>query len=185
MKKYLLKFVDSSKELGHVQSLAVCAMMLAINVLLSTFSKFALPIMPYVKIGFMFIPIILTAYLYGPVCAAIVSAGGDVLGALFNNTTPFAFNPAITACCIFEGILYGVVLYKSDFRLRDLIISKVAVLVLCHLPLNTLALYTVFGLSYGTLLLYRMAVLIPFAVIEVVVMMLLKKPLLRIINGGK
>lgn len=185
MKKFLYKFIDSSKELGHVQSLAICAMMLAVNVLLSTFSKFTLPIMPYVKIGFMFIPIMITAYLYGPVCAAIVSAGGDVLGALFNNTTPFAFNPAITACCIFEGIIYGMVLYHSELNLRSLIISKAAVLLLCHLPLNTLALYTVFGLTYWTLLLYRMAVLIPFAVIEVVVMMLIKKPLLAIIQSGR
>ena len=184
MKKFLMKFVDSSKELGHVQSLAVCAMLLAVNVLLGTFSKFTLPIMPYVKIGFMFIPIMLTAYLYGPVCAAIVSAGGDILSALFNNTTPFAFNPGITACCVFEGIIYGVVLYHSAFKLKDLIISKVAVLVLCHLPLNTIVLSIMQNIPYPTMLLYRAAVLIPFAVIEVAVMMLLRKPLLRIVEGS-
>ena len=177
---FLKKFIDSSRELNKVHSLAVCAMMLAVNIVLGIFSKFALPIMPFVKIGFMFIPIMLTAHLYGPVCAAIVSAGGDILSTLLNNTTPFAFNPGITACCILEGIIYGLVLYENKLDIKRAIMAKAAVLILCHLPLNSAVLCGIMGLPYTTMLLYRAAVLIPFAVIEVLIITALSRVTERI-----
>ena len=76
---FFKKFADSSKELKDVRTLAVCAMMLALRIVLGIFSNFTLAIMPFVKIGFTFIPIVITAYLYGPVCAAIVGGAGDIL----------------------------------------------------------------------------------------------------------
>lgn len=174
------KFVDSSKELSKVQTLAICAMMLALRVILGIFTNFTLAIMPFVKIGFSFIPIVITAYLYGPVCAAIVSGAGDVLSLILANPTAFSLNPALTACYVWEGILYGVVLYQSEFRLKDTIIAKTAVLVLCALPLNTLPLSFMMQIPYLTLLLYRAAILVPFGVIEVLIMRAIKPLLSRI-----
>ena len=179
---FFRKFSDSSKELANVRSLAACGMLLALNIVAAYYSKFALPIMPYVKIGLMFIPVIVSAYLFGPISAAIVCAGGDILSTLLNNTTPFAFNPGITFCCILEGIIYGLALYHSELRLKTLIIAKAAVLVFCHLPVNTIFLSIMMNIPYPTMLFYRAAVLIPFAVIEVAVMTLLRKPLIKIQN---
>ena len=185
---YLKKFASSSKELTHVQTLAVCAMMLALRVILGIFTNFTLAIMPFVKIGFSFIPIVITAYLYGPVCAAIVSGAGDVLSIILANPTAFSMNPALTACYVWEGIIYGVVLYQSEFKLKDIIIAKAATLLLCSLPLNTLILsgmmnipyFTMMNIPYFTLLLYRAAVLVPFGVIEVLITRLIKPLLNRI-----
>ena len=176
----LKKFALSSKELGHVQTIAVCAMMLALRVILGMFTNFTLAIMPFVKIGFSFIPVVITAYLFGPVCAAIVSGAGDVLSLILANPTAFSLNPALTACYIWEGILYGVVLYQSELKLKDIIIAKAAVLLLCSLPLNTLILSGMMNIPYFTLLLYRAAVLVPFAVIEVLIIRLIKPLLNRI-----
>ena len=178
---FFKKFADSSKELSHVQTLAVCAMMLALRVVLGIFSNFTLAFMPFVKIGFTFIPIVITAYLYGPVCAAIVSGAGDILSIILANPTAFSMNPALTACYVWEGIIYGVVLYKSAFSLKEIIIAKTAVLVLCALPLNTLVLSGMMNIPYLTLLLYRAAVLVPFGVVEVLITRLIK-PLLDRIN---
>lgn len=177
---YLRKFVASSKELTHVQTLAICAMMLALRVILGIFTNFTLAIMPFVKIGFSFIPIVITAYLYGPVCAAIVSGAGDILSIILANPTAFSMNPALTACYVWEGIIYGVILYQSEFNLKDIIIAKAAVLMLCSLPLNTLVLSGMMNIPYPTLLLYRAAVLIPFGVIEVLITRLIKPLLKRI-----
>ena len=184
---YLRKFPESSKELGKVQTLAICAMMLALRVVLGIFTNFTLAIMPFVKIGFSFIPVVITAYLYGPVCAAIISGAGDVLSLIFANPTAFSLNPALTACYVWEGIIYGIVLYHSRFMLKDIIIAKIAVLLLCSLPLNTLILSGMMNIPYFTLLLYRAAVLIPFGVIEVLIIRLIK-PLLeriKVINPKK
>ena len=174
------KFADSSKELGKVQALAVCAMMLALRIVLGIFSNFTLAIMPFVKIGFSFIPVVIVAYLYGPICAAIVSGAGDILAIIFANPTAFSMNPALTACYVWEGILYGVVLYQSDMSLKRIIIAKAAVLALCTLPLNTIVLSIMMGIPYLTMLLYRAAVLVPFAVIEILIIRLIKPLLERI-----
>jgi len=174
------KFSDSSRELGRIQVLAVCAMMLALRVILGMFSNFTLAVVPFVKIGFSFIPVVITAYLYGPVCAAIVSGAGDVLSIILANPTAFSITPGITLCCVIEGLIYGAALYHSELKLRDQIIAKIAVLILCHLPLNTLVLSFLMGMPYLTLLLYRAAVLIPFAVIEVVLIWIIRKPLLTV-----
>lgn len=177
---YLRKFTDSSKELTKVHALAVCAMMLALRVVLGIFTNFTLAIMPFVKIGFSFIPIVITAYLYGPVCAAVVSGAGDVLSLILANPTAFSLNPALTACYVWEGILYGLILYKSELNLKEIIIAKAAVLVLCALPLNTLILSGMMNIPYPTLLLYRTAILVPFGAVEVLIIRLIKPLLMRI-----
>ena len=177
---YLRKFADSSKELTNVKVLAVCAMMLALRVILGMFTNFTLAIMPFVKIGFSFIPVVITAYLYGPVCAAVISGAGDVLSLILANPTAFSLNPALTDCYIWEGMIYGLILYKSELNLKEIIIAKAAVLVLCALPLNTLILSGMMSIPYFTLLLYRAAVLVPFGIIEVLTIRLIKPLLLRI-----
>ena len=174
------KLRDSSRELGSVKVLAVCAMLLALRIVLGIFSNFTLAVVPFVKIGFSFIPVAVAAYLYGPVCTAVISGAGDVLSIIFANPTAFSLNPAITACCVWEGMIYGFALYHGELSLKRVIIAKAAVLALCHLPLNTLALSFLMGMPYLTLLLYRAAVLIPFAAVEVAIIMIMKKPLERI-----
>ena len=174
------KFAFSSKELADVRVLAICAMMLALRVVLGIFTNFTLAIMPFVKIGFSFIPIVITAYLYGPVCAAVVSGAGDVLSLILANPTAFSLNPALTACYVWEGIILGVILYKSEFHLKEIIIAKAAVLILCALPLNSLILSGMMNIPYPTMVLYRAAVLVPFAVVEVAISRLIKPLLLRV-----
>ncbi len=174
------KFGDSSKELSNVRTLAVCAMMLALRIVLGIFSNFTLAIMPFVKIGFTFIPIVITAYLFGPVCAGIVGGAGDILSIILANPTAFSITPGITVCCIIEGMIYGTVLYRSKLKLRKVIIAKAAVLLLCQLPLYTLFLCFLMNMPYLTLLWYRAAVLVPFAVVEVLIIMLLRKPLMKV-----
>ena len=177
---FFKKFSDSSKELTDVRALAVCAMMLALRVVLGIFSNFTLAIMPFVKIGVTFIPIVITAYLYGPVCAAIVGGAGDVLSIILANPTAFSITPGITICCIIEGLIYGVALYQTELKLKTVIIAKIADLVLCTLPLNTLVLCFLMNMPYWTLLWYRTAVLVPFAAVEVLIIMLLRKPLFMV-----
>ena len=180
MKNFLKKFSDSSKELTNVRTLAVCAMMLALRIVLGVFGNFTLAVVPFVKIGFTFIPIVITAYLFGPVCAAIVSGAGDILAIFLANPTAFSVTPGITVCCVIEGLIYGAVLYRAELKLPTVIIAKAAVLLLCHLPMNTLVLCFLMNMPYLTLLGYRAAVLVPFAAVEVAIIMLIKKPLVRV-----
>ena len=180
---FFKKFADSSKELGKVQALAVCAMMLALRIVLGMFANLSLnffPI-PVVKINPTFIPIAITAYLFGPVCAGIVAGLGDILSYIIQPTA-FGFTPGITACCIREGVIYGVCRYKTDLSLKNIILAKIFDLLLCTLTLNSFVLWFLFFKTTPIymVILYRAAVLIPFAVIEVLVIRALKRPLEKV-----
>lgn len=160
-------FRKSSQNLSKIQVLCVCSMMLAIRIVLGMFTNFTLSFAPFVKIGFSFLPIVIVAYLYGPVCSAIVSGVGDILSIVLSNPTSFSIMPGITLCYILEGLIMGVVLYNNTLSVKRIIVTFVSVLVLCRLPLNTLVLHTIMGIPYFQLLMYRTAILVPFAVVEV------------------
>lgn len=163
----LKKLKDSSKELSNITTITVCAMMIALRVVLGMFTNFTLAVVPFVKIGFSFIPIVITAFLFGPVPAALINALGDILSVIISNPTSFSIIPGITVCCFIEGLIYGIILYKEEPAYKKIIIAKALVLLLCSLPLNTVFLSAVMNIPYLNLLLYRCAVLIPFSIVEV------------------
>ncbi|MBR2715203.1 MAG: folate family ECF transporter S component [Ruminococcus sp.] len=156
----------SSQNLSKIQPMCICAMMLALRIVLGMFTNFTLSFAPFVKIGFSFLPIVIVAYLYGPVCAAVVSGLGDILSIIMSNPTAFSIMPGITLCYIFEGFLLGVALYKRS-GLKNIIFAFILALFLCRLPLNTYVLHLMMNIPYAKLLLYRSAILIPFSVVEV------------------
>lgn len=158
----------SSQNLSKIAPLCVCSMMLALRIVLGMFSNFTLSFAPFVKIGFTFLPIVIVAYLYGPVCACIVSGAGDILSIVLSNPTAFSIMPGITLCYILEGFILGLVLYSHDISVKRIISAFVSVLLLCRLPLNTLVLHLMMNIPYIELLLYRAIVLIPFAIVEVI-----------------
>ena len=159
-------FRKSSQYLSKIVPLCVCSMMLALRIVLGMFTNFTLSFVPFVKIGFSFLPIVIVAYLYGPVCAAIVSGAGDVLSIVLSNPTAFSIMPGITLCYILEGIILGIILFEHK-ELKYVITAFILVLLLCRLPLNTLALHLVMGIPYLELLFYRGIILIPFSIVEI------------------
>ncbi len=161
-------FKKSSQNLSKIAPLCVCSMMLALRIVLGMFSNFTLSFMPFVKIGFSFLPIVIVAYLYGPVCAALVSGAGDILSIILNNPTGFSIMPGITLCYVFEGLILGVVLFENA-QLKRIILAFVLCLVLCRLPLNTLILHFMMNIPYTELLFYRAVVLIPFSIVEIII----------------
>lgn len=182
----LSKFKDSSKELTKVSTIAICAMMLALRVVLGIFANFSLTVIPLqvVKVSLVFIPMMITGYMYGPVCAGIVAGAGDLLSYLIAPTS-FGFLPAITACYILEGIIYGLCLYKTELELKYIIFAKAFDLIFCTLTLHSFMLQIHFypDTPLYMIMLYRAAVLIPFAAIEVFFIWLMKPLLLRLKNS--
>ncbi len=162
-------FKKSTQNLSKIGPMCVCSMMLALRIVLGIFTNFTLSFAPFVKIGFSFLPIVIVAYLYGPVCAAIVSGAGDILSIILSNPTSFSIMPGITLCYILEGLILGLMLFERKADVARISIAFVLVLVLCRLPLNTLVLSSIMGMPYLELMLYRAAILVPFGVIEVLV----------------
>lgn len=130
------KFRDSSKELKKIQSVTICAMMLALRVVLGYFSNITLSITPDIKIGFNFLPVAIVAILCGPVCCMIVGALGDVLSFLI---APMGFYfPGWTVSGLLVGLLYGIFLYKSKHLLLDIIVCEILIGLLIEIALGSL-----------------------------------------------
>lgn len=130
------KLMGSAKELSKIQSLTICALMMAIRVVLGYFSNLTLGITPDIKIGFNFLPIAITAILCGPVCAMIVGGMGDLLSFLI---APMGFYfPGWTVSGLLVGLIYGMFLYKSKCSMLNIIICEVVIGLFIEIILGSL-----------------------------------------------
>ena len=69
-----------------------------------------------IKIGFAFVATFIGAYLYGPVGGMIVGGLGDFLGAILFPIGPYF--PGFTLNCALTGLVFGLLLYKNQSKLR-------------------------------------------------------------------
>lgn len=89
--------------------LVVMGIMVAMHIVLARFLSINAWNM---RIGFAFLPIFMTAYLYGPFPAATVGLVSDVLGATLFPTGKFF--PGFTLNAILSGVIMGIFLYKKQ-----------------------------------------------------------------------
>ena len=89
-----------------------------------------------VRISFQFLPIAISAILFGPVMAGIGAAVADVLGMMIFPKG--AYFPGFTFSSFVSGFLYGVFLYKKKITLLRTFSAALAVIVVCSLVLNTI-----------------------------------------------
>ena len=134
----------------NTQTIVVMGLMTALEIILSRF----LSINAWnIKIGFNFIPIALTAILYGTVPAGIVAAAGDFLGAILFPIG--AYFPGFTLTAFLMGSVLGLFLHRQQT------IPRVTAAVLINqmilgLFLNTLWISVLYGSPYRTLLAVRL-----------------------------
>lgn len=147
MKKFAALFTDSYRELKSVRTITTAAMFAAIAVVLGMFS---FNLGNYIRIGFSSIPNELTAYLFGPVVGGLFSGSLDVLKYLLKPTGPFF--PGLTLVTMLAGVMYGCMLYKRPITLRRVLVSKLLVMLICNVVLNTLCLSILYGKGFMVLL---------------------------------
>ena len=124
-----------------------------------------------IKIGFSFVPIVVAAYLFGPLSSGIVYAVADIMGAILFPIGPY--HPGFTACAFAMGLLYGLFLYKNKkiglFKniLPPILINNV----IFGLLINTVWVSMLYGSkTYWGWFMYRLseyAILIPISIIMI------------------
>ncbi len=137
MNVILRKFSCSAKELGNVKNLTVCALMLALRIVLGYFANVSLSFLPNAKIGFSFLPIAIAAFLCGPVAGMIVGGLGDFLSWVIMPMGGYFFGWTLSG--ILVGMLYGLFLYQNKNRLLlKLIICEVVICLFVEVLLGSL-----------------------------------------------
>ncbi len=146
MNSFFAKFKDSASELGNIKSVSICAMMLALRVVVGYFANFTLAITPNAKVGFAFLPVALVSIICGPVCAMIVGGLGDILSFLIMPMGGYFFGWTLNGMLV--GMLYGIFLYKNNCKLINLIICEVVIGICVEILLGSLWLKIQFGNAF-------------------------------------
>jgi ECF transporter S component (folate family) len=118
---------------NKIRNILLLGLFVALEVILTRFLSVENPI---VRISFEFIPIALSAILFGPAMAGIGAAAADVLGIMIFPKG--AFFPGFTFSAFVSGFLYGIFLYKKKITLLRIFAAVLAVTVTCSLILNTI-----------------------------------------------
>ena len=143
--------------------LAILAMMVAANVVLSRFLSISLW---NLKIGFAFIPVVTAAILFGPIAGGIVGAAGDYIGA---TLVPIAqYFPGFTITAFFVGAVYGIFLHKKQ-DMQRIILAILVTECIGSLLMNTFWISTLFGAPFVSLLPPRAMQAVGMGIMEIIV----------------
>lgn len=163
---------------SQAKKITVIALLIAVEIVLSRFLGVSTPIM---KISLSFIPLSLTAMLYGPFYCAFAAAAADLIGALLFPVGMYF--PGYTVTAFFTGFSYGFFLYKSKTKWAG-IIAAAAVVNLCwRLGLNSFWVYMTTGKAVAAIMLPRIMKNLLMIPIETVVIKLVREKLLPLFES--
>lgn len=169
-------FHNSAKKLKDTYVICICAVMVALYVVLDMFQ---LQLAPQIVISFSFVPVAVSGWLFGAVPAMMVGGASDIMSFLIKPTG--AFFPGFTLTAILMGLVFGVILDGAkgkDIWIRT-VVSKTVVTILLNIGLNTIWTSMLTGKAYMVLLYGRIVknavMLIPEIIVMALVILLLSK----------
>ena len=162
--------------MSKLKKLILSAMCLALLIILSRFVSIKTEIL---VISFSFIPTMMGAIWLGPKYSTLISALGDLIGALL---FPFgSYFPGFTLSAALSGLIYGLFLYNKGNALTNkkliirLIISSIISLVVVSIFITSIWIHMLYGKAYGVVLASRVATELIMIPIQVVVIYALEK----------
>ncbi len=136
------KFRESAKSLRSPSSLCTVALLTAMYVALQFV---AIQPNEMLKISFSFLPLALVGALFGPVPAMLAGGVGDLLQYLVKPTG--AFFPGFTLSAILDGLIFGLILYRQRPAVWRLTLSRIAMILVVNIGLNSIWLHLLYGSS--------------------------------------
>lgn len=160
-----------------VKSYTIIGALVAIEIILSRF----LSIHTWnLKIGFSFVPIVLTAMIFGGVYAGLVGAIGDIIGAILFPVGPYF--PGFTITAFLNGVIFAFFLKKKP-TFVNIVISVLLVQIVGSLGLNTFWISMLYGSPFWPLFATRIYQTIVMSVVQIVVTYMLSRKLVPVIRG--
>lgn len=100
---------------------------------------------PSIKISLTFIPVVIAAYIFGPVGSGLVAGLADIIGCIVKPAG--MIYPPITATEIIVGVVFGLFLYQKRSFVRIAISSGITQLII-SMFVTPLWLYFLYGFNY-------------------------------------
>ena len=158
------------KKIFSTQMMAVLSVLLALEVIIARFGT----IRPSesIKLSLDFIPVVIAAILYGPIPAVVMSILADILGAFLFPVGPFF--PGFTLTAALTGLIYGMLLHKSQ-SFQRILIAVLLQQLLCSMLLNTFWLHVLYGMPYLPTMAARLIQCAVMAALQLVMIPILVK----------
>lgn len=147
MKRLATLYTQSSQEIRQPRTIASCAMLAAVAIVLGYFS---IELGNYLKIGFSSIPNRLVDYLFGPVVGIYFGGFLDILKYIIKPTGTFF--PGFTFDAMLAGMICGSILYGRKLTIWRVLLAKLLVLMICNVFFNTLWISLLYGKAFMVLL---------------------------------
>lgn len=142
------RLLASLEELKNLRSLTLCALLIALHVLLNMFSFY---IVGQIKVSFAYLALAVIAMLFGPVTAAFAGGISEFVGYLFNSAAG-AYHPGFTLTTMLAGFVMGLFFYRRDIKLWRIISARLCVNLLLNIGINTIWVMQMVGKAYLVLL---------------------------------
>ena len=137
------RFADSARSLKKTQTVTTVGLLLAIQMVLSSYG--VIEVTDSLKISLAHLSLAPTAILFGPVAAGLQGGLSDLLGYMLKPSGPYF--PGFTLTAALLGVIYGIMLYKTERKLWQIIVARVLVCFLLNIALNTVFLTMLYGPS--------------------------------------
>ena len=182
----MVKSLTRQKAKYHLIACLSSAMMTALAVVLE---RILAVNTQFIKVGFSFAPIVMIAFLFGPIYATLTAGLADLIGALLIPTGTYF--PGFTVTAALVGLCYGLFLYRAFEKKRRFLRILIPVLInnlVFGLAINTLLISLYFSdKGFWPLFLLRLstqyAFLIPVNLILIPVLMRVSSELSKRIGG--
>lgn len=120
----------------YLRKMIFTAFLVAIEIILHRYAGIQ---MATYQISLAFVPIALSAMLFGPIWAAGTALIADFLGTMLNSTG--AYNPMFSINAILYALIYAWFFYKNDKSIWRIVVCVLVQLILVTIPLTPLWLY--------------------------------------------
>ncbi|MDO5378626.1 MAG: folate family ECF transporter S component [Clostridia bacterium] len=135
------QYAGSARSLGRTRTLTTAGILLAIQMVLSSYG--VIEVSDSLKISLAHLALAPTAMLFGPIVAGMQGALSDILGFIIKPTGPYF--PGFTLSAMLGGIVYGMMFYKTERRLWQVIAARLIIVVFVNIGLNTAFLVMLYG----------------------------------------
>lgn len=147
------------------EKIAYIGLLTAMQIILARFLSINTPI---TRIGFSFLPLVLTALIFGTFPAVISAVIADIIGSLLFPTG--SYFPGFTLSAALFGLSYGMILYNKPYKHWRVLLAVFINTICISLILNTYWIYLIGGRAFMAILPGRIlqnAVLIPVKIIVI------------------
>ncbi|HHT20972.1 MAG TPA: folate family ECF transporter S component [Tissierellia bacterium] len=166
------------RKVSRARRLTAFALLIALQIILTRFLSIQTPV---VRISFFFVPIAISAILFGPWVAGMLAAVADVMGFFLNPVG--TFHPGFILSAFLTGVVYGLFLYRKEVTWLRIALAALMVSLLINLGLNSLWLSQILGQGVWGLIIGRVIKEAVLFVVQIPVILVswqaLKRPLRR------